>query len=284
MAPEISAGPLRAELDRDELRIGWGEPDWLGPGRLVVPDVAAGAIAPQVRARDGEPVVVVRLEASRDLTGLASGEFARPAVMWHFDPAHRAGGGAPDGMRGFGFQYTEFALPVFSDAELSRWRLLPIRPAVVLPFGMVAPDGRTILLAPLTAFHEQVLVVPSGKDDADSGLRVGWHGDIDAVEDGFATELAVIAGHGVRECFAIWARLLREESGVDAPARDRDVLGTRVSYWTDNGSSYWYRTEGDLDAASTVVAAVDDLEARGIPVGAVQLDSWWYPHEVLRPH
>src|SRR4029079_11695287 len=34
---------------------------------------------------------------------------------------------------------------------------------------------------------------------------------------------------------------------------------------------------------STVVAAVDDLEARGLPVGAVQLDSWWYPHEVLRP-
>ncbi|MDQ1532315.1 MAG: hypothetical protein QOF28_76, partial [Actinomycetota bacterium] len=36
-------------------------------------------------------------------------------------------------------------------------------------------------------------------------------------------------------------------------------------------------------AASTVVAAVDDLEDRGVPVGAVQLDSWWNPHEVLRP-
>ena len=56
-----------------------------------------------------------------------------------------------------------------------------------------------------------------------------------------------------------------------------------MSYWTDNGSAYWYRTEPGLDAASTVVAAVDDLEARGLPVGAVQLDSWWYPHEVLRP-
>ena len=71
--------------------------------------------------------------------------------------------------------------------------------------------------------------------------------------------------------------------GVAAPRRDRDALGTRVSYWTDNGSAYWYRTEPGLDAASTVVAAVDDLEARGLPVGAVQLDSWWYPHEVLRP-
>ncbi len=29
--------------------------------------------------------------------------------------------------------------------------------------------------------------------------------------------------------------------------------------------------------------AVHDVEARVAPVGAVQLDSWWYPHEVLRP-
>jgi hypothetical protein len=279
MPHQITAGPLRAELDGGELRIGWDEPDWFGPGRLVAPD----AIDADVRERAGAPVLVLRLEARSARDGIGTGEFAQPAVAWHFDPARRAAGGAPDGVRGFGFQYTEFALPVFSDAALSRWRLLPIRPPVVLPLGMVAPDGRTILLAPLVGFHEQVIVVPSGKEDADSGLRVGWHGDVDAVEEGFATELAVIAGHGVRECFATWARLLREASHVDPPARDRDVLGTRVSYWTDNGSAYWYRTEGDRDAASTVVDAVVDLESRGIPVGAVQLDSWWYPHEVLRP-
>jgi hypothetical protein len=186
-------------------------------------------------------------------------------------------------MRAFGHQYTEFALPVFSDAALSRWRLLPIRPAVVMPLGLVAPDGRTILLAPLQRFHEQVIGVPAGKEQAGSGLRAGWHGDIDEVESGFATELAVIAGDGARECFAIWARLLRAASNVAAPARDADTLGTRLSYWTDNGSAYWYRTEPGLDSASTVVAAVDDLEARGLPIGAVQLDSWWYPHEVLRP-
>src|SRR6185503_8569053 len=91
------------------------------------------------------------------------------------------------------------------------------------------------------------------------------------------------AGGGARECFAIWARLLRVRSDVAAPARDSDTLGTRVSYWTDNGSAYWYRTEPGHDPMETVVGAVDDLEARGLPIGAVQLDSWWYPHEVLRP-
>ncbi len=298
VAHEITAGPLRAELAGDELRIGWDEPAWLGPGRLVVPgqpanrwatgDHGISIVADWVQATvqtlgPEQPVLILRLEARAPRRGFGTGEFARPAVGWHFDPTRRSDGGAPDGMRAFGHQYTEFALPVFSDAALSRWRLLPIRPAVVLPLGLVAPDGRTLLLAPLRSFHEQVIAVPAGKEQANAGLFAGWHGDIDDVDAGFATELAIIAGYGARDCFARWARLLREASGVAPPARDSDALGTRVSYWTDNGSAYWYRTEGELDAASTVVAAVDDLEARGMPVGAVQLDSWWYPHEVLRP-
>ena len=293
----LTAGPLRVRMTGGVLRIGWDEPDWFGPARLRVPGeppnlwaaggsgfaITADWVHASVRAHGDEPVVVLRLEAREARQGLATGEFARPAVAWHFDPMGRDDGGAPEGVRAFGHQYTEFALPVFSDAAMSRWRLLPIRPPVVLPMGLAAPDGRTVLLAPLRGFHEQVIGVPSDRETTAAGLRAGWHGDIDAVDAGFATELAVIAGAGARECFARWAALLRAASGVAPPARDRDVLGTRLSYWTDNGSAYWYRTEPGHDVASTVVAAVDDLEARGMPVASVQLDSWWYPHEVLRP-
>ena len=56
-----------------------------------------------------------------------------------------------------------------------------------------------------------------------------------------------------------------------------------MSYWTDNGAAYWYRTEPGHDPAGSIVAAVDELLADGVPIGSVQLDSWWYPHEVLRP-
>jgi len=295
----LIAGPLRVRSTAaGVLRIGWDEPDWLGPGQLVTLDasvpsrtsatarglaVEAGWVVGSARVLADEPVVVLRLQAREPRRGIATGDFATPAVSWHFDPQRRSDGGAPDGLRAFGHQYTEFALPVFSDAAMSRWRLLPFRPPVVMPLGLVAPDGRTMLLAPLRSFHEQVIVVPAGREQAGAGLLAGWHGDIDDVTAGFATELAIIAGDGARDCFGRWARLLRSISGVTSPARDADVLGTRLSYWTDNGSAYWYRTEPGHDAASTIVAAVDDLEARGAHVGAVQLDSWWYPHEVLRP-
>jgi hypothetical protein len=290
---------LRVEADdASRLRIGCNEPDWFGPigvwGVGVTPSqwrarddalvMDCGWLEARVHALADEPVVVFTLTALEAKPNLATeAGFDEPSVAFDIAPEERAPNGAPNGVHAFGHQYMQFSLPVFSDAAMQRWRLLGFRPAAVVPLGLVAPDGRTLVLVPLSNAHEQVIAVPDRRYPDRRSLRAGWHGDIDAVPTGFVTELALIAGDGTRDCYATWGRLLRAASGVAPSPRDADTLATRLSYWTDNGSAYWYRTEGNLDAASTVVAAVDDLEARGLPVGAVQLDSWWYPHEVARP-
>jgi hypothetical protein len=278
----LRSGPIEVGFDPSgTVTIGWTEPSWFGPGRLRGPGFEDGVAADVREIADG--VVVLRLEARRALSGIATGTFAEPAVCWHFDPGGREAGDAPHGLRSFGFQYTEFAYPISAGADLALWPLLPFRPGVVLPLGLVAPDGRTLLLAPVDHFHEQIVAVPASPEQLGAGLRVGWHGDLDEVPAGFATEFAVIAGTGPRDCLQRWGRRLRERSGVAPAPRDADVLGTRLSYWTDNGSAYWYRTEPGHDPTSGIVATVDELEARGVPIAAVQLDSWWYPHEVVRP-
>src|SRR4051794_25414921 len=124
----LIAGPLRVGLSpAGEMRIGWDEPDWLGPAQLVAPGgaerhvsasssglrVESDWVVGTVRAIADEPVVVLRLEAPTARTGFGSGDFASPTVAWHFDPRARAAGGAPEDMHAFGHQYTEFALPVF---------------------------------------------------------------------------------------------------------------------------------------------------------------------------
>jgi hypothetical protein len=298
-----AAGGLVVEARDGVVRLGLGSPDWLGPGRFSVagqPRFAAlealgdgaddlgpyasigalsddGAVRLSVRAYAHASVVVFRCEAQRSLDGLATGSFARPSYAWPAcDPAHREPDGVPDGSRGFGYQYTEFALTTQSDASLSRWRLLPFRPAVVEPLGVVAPDGRCVLLAPIDAFHEQVIAV-------EDGIACGWHGDLERVPAGFATELAVIAGAGPRACLDEYGRIVQRRNATTRPRPDADALGSHVSYWTDNGSAYWYRTEPGNDTTTTLRSAIADLQARAIPVHAVQLDSWWYPHEVLRP-
>lgn len=297
MRVEASGGLGVDIAEGGEVRIGWGEADWFGPGVVARPAGVAGPLIPGVNDRGqasvtltcgdvrfsvyAEPdraMVVLRTEALADLDGRATGAFDQPSVAWPvFTPADRAPGGAPDGLRALAFQHCEFGLPATAGADLDGFFLLPHRPPTGWPLLVSAPDGRTLLVAPLDHFHEQTIGLNGGT------VRCGWHGDLDLVPAGFATELAVLAGSGPRDCLDAWARILLDRAGTVRPGRWPDALGSRPSYWTDNGAAYWYRTEPGLDPAGSIVAAVDDLRERGVPVGAVQLDSWFYPHADLRP-
>ena len=185
-------------------RVSWGESDWLGP---LTPPAADGVEASVRQVADH--LVVLRLEATTALTGLASGEFHTPTVAWTLEPSRRTPGGIAEGATAIGFQWSEFAYPTQTDADMVRWPLFPNRPDVVFPLLVNAPDGRSLLLAPLDHFHEQVLSVAAA---ADGFLRWGWHGDLDAVPLGFATELAIWAAPaGARDAFDAWGAELQLE-------------------------------------------------------------------------
>ena len=294
-------GDLGVDIGPDgTIRVGWGEADWFGPGRTTrilttnrpsesvdlgddlgrssSVTVVDGDVRCSVRKYTEWPLIVFRTEALADLDGLATGAFDQPAVGWPvFTPADRNPDDAPDGLRALAFQHCEFGLPTNAGPDLDGFFLLPHRPPTGWPLLLSAPDGRTLLLAPLDAFHDQTVGLNGGT------VRAGWHGDLDSVPAGFRTDLAVIAGTSPRGWLDSWGQLLLDRVGTVRPGRWPDALGSRPSHWTDNGAAYWYRTEPGLDAASSVVSTVDDLRDRGVPIGAVQLDSWFYPHVELRP-
>ncbi|MEO8604136.1 MAG: hypothetical protein ABI629_16290 [bacterium] len=298
--------------DAGALRIGWGAPDWFGPGMLSLHASAprfAGATASSgaddlgdfsaleltwselpfalrtsVRAYADTPLLVLRLQAPDGLSWEGSGRFADPGVAWpHFRPRLRRADGAPPEARTYGHQWAEFALPVFGDADGAGMLFAPHRPPVVQPLLLIAPDGRTLLIGPLDSFHEQLITVPTDAASLDDGLRCGWHGDLVAAPPGFATELAIWAAPGPRAALEAWIGCLRRRAGTRRPSRYADAGLARLSYWTDNGAAYYYRTAPGEDYLGTLVAAVDDCEARGLPIGLVQIDSWFYPHQHLRP-
>lgn len=308
-----AAGGLRLRLFADGVaRIAWGEPDWLGPVALSLEkegdpslrgwepfagqdDLGAFrglelAFAPlpfpvraSVRAYTDHSLLVFRSEAREDLAGLATGELARPALAWPcLQPDRREAGGVPEGARGFGHQLTEFAFPTLSDASLAGFFLFPNRPPVIEPLWLIAPDGRSLLLAPLDAFHDQVIAVPRGAGEAARGVRCGWHGDLDSVPAGFATELALWAGPGPRSVLEAWAAALRRRHATQRPSRYADDTVARLSYWTDNGGAYWYRTEPGMDVTQTLAGVAASLRGAAVPVRAFELDSWFYPHEKTR--
>jgi hypothetical protein len=76
---------------------------------------------------------------------------------------------------------------------------------------------------------------------------------------------------------------LRASAGIRRREASANALTSHLSYWTDNGAAYWYRTEAGRTIGASVADAVEALVADGVPVRAVELDSWCYQHEVPRP-
>jgi hypothetical protein len=295
--------------------VAWGEQDWLGPvrarvarGDAVASELVPGArsigsdwlgefecldfaikdapvaVTASARAYRERPLLVFRLEARESLAGLATRRLDDPPIAFPwFVPALRTPGGAPAGARGFGHQYTQFALPTAASDDLADFRLAPISGtlAVVMPLWLVAPDLRSLFLAPLDAFHEQVIAVPRGKDDALRGVRCGWHGDLERVPSGFASEVALWAGTPRKALEAHGRSLLARHQTVRQSRYADDALG-KLSYWTDNGGAYWYRSEPGLGVTETLEQTLGRLREQNVPVSAVELDSWFYPHQILR--
>ncbi len=316
MRLESAEGLALVSSEDGAWRVEWGEPDWLGPVRArvayagaIATELVAGArssgrddlgaferlefaiagaplaVAASVRAYRERALLVFRLEARQALTGFATGALDDTAFAFPWlGPASRIARGAPEGARGFGHQYTQFALPTASGAELADFRLAPLVRdlAIVFPLWLVAPDLRSLLLAPLDGFHEQVIAVPRGAAKAGEGLRCGWHGDLDRVPAGFATELALWASRGPRRALETHGRALLDRHQTVRPSRYDDAAVSKLSYWTDNGAAYWYRSEPGLGVTETLERTTAQLRAQGVPFDALELDSWFYPHEVLR--
>ena len=217
--------------------------------------------------RAGVEVTHLEFRARRDLVGIATGRFSRPAVgvRWRrdaIDPSAHL----------LGFAFTQFALPVTADRSL-RFDFRPApglrSPSAVTPLLVRDGDGRVVLLAPLTGAHEQVAAID------DDGITWGWHGDLDVVPADWSTTMAIYRAESVTAALDAW--------GVDlSPTRSRhaeDPLLTHLSYWSDNGAAYWYRTEPGRTITTAISDKIAELDELGVPVRTVELDSWFYDHE-----
>ena len=106
-----------------------------------------------------------------------------------------------------------------------------------------------------------------------SGIDTSVH-DLPA---GFTHQTALVAAHGINHVFDVWGNALTALHHKTPPANDADLTLRTFGYWTDNGAVYYYHYEPDLGYEGTLLAVKHDLDQRAIPVGYMQLDSWWYP-------
>jgi len=156
------------------------------------------------------------------------------------------------------------------------FRMTPMAPPSLVPVPTHGPvilytdDLDVIVFSPLDHFYVSLI------DVADGEIRYGIEGEVEAVPPGFSHSFLLVRGRGINATVERWGEILRAHYGRARTDRYADIGASYIGYWTDNGAYYYYGTEPGMNEADTLLAVKVDADAKGIPYGYMQLDSWWY--------
>ncbi|HTU33834.1 MAG TPA: hypothetical protein VMF66_08540 [Candidatus Acidoferrum sp.] len=140
------------------------------------------------------------------------------------------------------------------------------------PWSLFDKDGHVLLISP--ADHFQV----SHMDESDEGTAESRIvPSIQTLPGGFSHGTLIVWGTGMNRTFETWGNALLALGGKERPANDANVLLAKFGYWTDRGAFYYYHFDERLGYAGTLLALRDEFQKLGLPLGYMQLDSWWYP-------
>jgi hypothetical protein len=114
----------------------------------------------------------------------------------------------------------------------------------------------------------------NGSGTANNPFTCGIDGRIGTLPADFTHQTILVAENGIDQTFKTWGNALQKLAGRTAPANDAVVELNKLSYWTDNGAGYYY---SGPPVETKLTTMRDEFASKGVPLGSIQLDSWFYP-------
>jgi hypothetical protein len=143
------------------------------------------------------------------------------------------------------------------------------------PWAFFDDSANAFVISPAANF-----MVASTAMRPDGTISSGIDSGIPSLPRGFVHQTLLVAGRGIDATFAEWGQTLTSLLGKGVVSNDADASLRSLGYWTDNGATYYYKTEPSLSYPATLNAVKADFDRQGIGLGYVQLDSWFYPKGV----
>jgi hypothetical protein len=140
------------------------------------------------------------------------------------------------------------------------------------PWAYFDSSGNTFILSPASHFPITATV-----QNQNGSITAGINTGIPTLPAGFTQETMLVVGAGINRTWDLWGQALTDLQGKVRPSSSSDVSLASLSYWTDSASKYYYNYIQSLGYEGTLQAVKQDFANHGLPVGSVQLDSWWYP-------
>lgn len=140
------------------------------------------------------------------------------------------------------------------------------------PWVFFDTSGRSFILSPAANFMTASTAWgPNGE------LSSGVSPAILTLPAGFEHRTLLVAAKDINLAFDTWGQALTALGGKTRAANDADLSLNKIGYWTDNGATYYYQTADSMSYEQTLDAVKGDFDRVGIPLGYLQLDSWFYP-------
>ena len=223
--------------------------DVLGPYAAVAFDYDdAGRVSAEVRTYDRRPLVLFR--------------WTTPTSR-HAPPAAFPSVTVPAELHTFSFGDTTFGMPDFHGRSGGT------------PWLLFDDAGRAAVLSP--AANYLTADMRRTTDDAGTpGVASGLNAGLADLPAGFAHQSILAFGTGPAAAWSAWGHALTDLAGKTRPPNDADVGLAKVGLWTNTGAAYYYNFDAARGYAGTVKDAAAEFRRRGVPLGYVEIDSWWY--------
>ncbi|HTV47343.1 MAG TPA: hypothetical protein VMG59_02760 [Phycisphaerae bacterium] len=165
----------------------------------------------------------------------------------------------PKGLHLLSFQNAVMSPPTFSAQPGS------------MPWVLFDDNYNTLVVSPAAEFMLADLI-----GDGINRIATGLNPHSDGAKAAQPRWTMLVFGHGIQSTLSGWGKSLNALYNVQRPDNESNVILRDFGYWTDNGADYYYNYDPKLGYAGTLLAVADEFKAHGVPLGYMELDSWWY--------
>ena len=173
----------------------------------------------------------------------------------------------PESMHHYSFKDDVFAPPEFNQLTQTS-----------TPWLFFNDQDKAFVLSPASDF-----IVSKMSGDGQHSVASGLNPELQNLPGNFSHKSILVLGDGVNKTWSTWGSSLMKMYGKTAPANDADPVLKYYGYWTDNGADYYYNYERSMGYSGTLLKVRQQYKKEGIPLGYMQLDSWWYEKSIYDP-
>jgi len=171
----------------------------------------------------------------------------------------------PASMHHYSFGNTAFAPPEFKLTQTST------------PWLFFNNDDKAFILSPASDFI--VSKMSGGQDTLASGLNP----KLQNLPAHFTHKTLLVISGDIHSAWQQWGGAMRALHGRKRPGNESGPILKYYGYWTDNGADYYYNFDKSKGYGGTLRAVKKQYQKEGIPMGYMQLDSWWYEKSIYGP-